>query len=246
MNLAKRYHEHLFKTIKKVSKTIIILIITIIITSNLFAKQLEPNDTEALVKITVSDFNNKVRVNDIVILKAIKTNKEYKSITDYKGYAELLVPKGDKYLISYIVLGMDEKYDTLNIPDKPGLATLTLTIMYEPAKTITLENVYFDFNKSTLKPASFKSLNELADFMKIKTSLVIEIAGHTDNIGDDNFNKTLSQARAESVRNYLIKKGVSAERLVAKGYGEAEPIADNESETERQKNRRTEIRIVKE
>ena len=127
-----------------------------------------------------------------------------------------------------------------------GLVTSTLTIKYEPAKTITLENVYFDFNKSSLKDASFKSLDELVDFMKLKTTLVIEIAGHTDNIGDKNYNKTLSQARAESVRNYLIKKGIAPERIVAKGYGDEQPIAENDDENGRQQNRRTEVRIISE
>ena len=106
--------------------------------------------------------------------------------------------------------------------------------------------MYFDFNKSSLKEASFKSLDELVDFMKLKTTLVIEIAGHTDNIGDKNYNKTLSQARAESVRNYLIKKGIAPERIVAKGYGDEQPIADNDDEAGRQQNRRTEVRIISE
>jgi len=214
--------------------------------SNLFAQQLEPTEILALVKIQVSDFNNKPRKNDVVILKSVKTTKEYKCITDTKGYGELLVPKGSTYNISYKTIGKDEKYDSFSIPQSAGLITSTLSIKYEPAKTITLENVYFDFNKSTLKETSFKTLDELAEFMKIKTSMVIEIAGHTDNVGDSTYNKTLSQARAESVRDYLIKKGISAGRLIAKGYGDKQPIATNDDEAGRQQNRRTEIRIISE
>jgi len=223
-----------------------LLLISILIGSTLFAKQLEPTSTEALIKVKVSDFKNLPRVKDVIILKSKTTNKEFKCITDSKGYAELLIPKGDTYLISYKEISKDKEYNTLVIPQFSGLVTSTLTIKYEPAKTITLENVYFDFNKSSLKDASFKSLDELVDFMKLKTTLVIEIAGHTDNIGDKNYNKTLSQARAESVRNYLIKKGIAPERIVAKGYGDEQPIAENDDENGRQQNRRTEVRIISE
>lgn len=76
--------------------------------------------------------------------------------------------------------------------------------------------------------------------------MIIEIAGHTDNTGDSAYNKKLSQARAESVRSYLIKKGVPASRMLAKGYGAEQPVADNDDETGRQLNRRTEVRIISE
>jgi outer membrane protein OmpA-like peptidoglycan-associated protein len=224
----------------------IAIIITLITCSNLFAQQLQPTLTDALVKIQVSDFDNHPRKNDIIILQAPQSTTEYKCITDTKGYGELLVPKGNAYNISYKTIGNDEKYDSFAIPASEGLITSTLTIKYEPAKTITLENVYFDFNKSTLKATSFASLDELAEFMKIKTSMHIEIAGHTDNIGDSTYNRSLSQARAEAVRGYLIKKGISADRLVAKGYGEEQPVAGNDDDAGRQKNRRTEIRIISE
>jgi len=224
----------------------IFFIISFLICTGVFAQTLKPTNTDALVKIQVSDFNNIPRKNDIVILKTLQSAKEYKCVTDTKGYGELLVPKGNTYNISYKTIGGDEKYDSFSIPQSAGLVTSSLTIKYEPAKTITLKNVYFDFNKSTLKATSFASLDELADFMKIKQSMIIEIAGHTDNVGDSTYNKSLSQARAESVRSYLIAKGISATRLIAKGYGEEQPVAGNDDEAGRQQNRRTEIRIISE
>ncbi len=81
--------------------------------------------------------------------------------------------------------------------------------------------------------------------MNLKPNLVIEIGGHTDNVGDDKSNELLSQRRAESVKQYLVKKGVKPERVQTKGYGESMPIADNDSEEGRQKNRRTELKVVK-
>jgi outer membrane protein OmpA-like peptidoglycan-associated protein len=82
--------------------------------------------------------------------------------------------------------------------------------------------------------------------MKRKKLAVIEIAGHTDDVGEPAANLILSQKRAESVRNYLISNGIKAERVIAKGYGEEQPIAANDTSEGRQINRRTEVRIVKE
>jgi len=75
--------------------------------------------------------------------------------------------------------------------------------------------------------------------------MVIEISGHTDDVGDDALNLELSQKRAESVRNYLIKNGIASNRVTAKGYGETQPIADNSTPEGKAKNRRTEVKILK-
>ena len=87
---------------------------------------------------------------------------------------------------------------------------------------------------------------DLVEVMKLKKTLVIEIAGHTDNVGSLESNQTLSANRAKSVRNYLIGKGISSSRVTAKGYGETEPVANNMTDEGRQKNRRTEVRIISE
>ncbi|MCO5260228.1 MAG: OmpA family protein [Crocinitomicaceae bacterium] len=120
---------------------------------------------------------------------------------------------------------------------------------------VSLKNVFFDLAKATLRPESHIELNKLVNFMKKNPTLKIEIAGHTDTRGDAKANLTLSQDRANSVVNYLIEKGVEANRLVAKGYGESKPIitdaeidklpTESEKEVAHQENRRTEYRIIK-
>ena len=82
--------------------------------------------------------------------------------------------------------------------------------------------------------------------MKLKNTLVIEVAGHTDNIGSDESNKKLSKARADAVKQYLIGKGIAATRISTQGYGADRPVALNDSDSNRQLNRRTEVRIIKE
>ena len=86
----------------------------------------------------------------------------------------------------------------------------------------------------------------MAEYMKLKKTIVIEISGHTDNVGTPENNLKLSQDRANSVRAYLIKKGIAEARVSAKGYGDTQPIALNDTDANKQKNRRTEVRVIKE
>jgi outer membrane protein OmpA-like peptidoglycan-associated protein len=106
------------------------------------------------------------------------------------------------------------------------------------------QTVYFDTNKATIKKVSFPLLDEVAQALKDNPTLKIEVQGHTDSQGNDKFNLKLSQNRASSVRTYLIKAGVAAERMTAKGYGENVMIADNRTAEGRAQNRRVEFVIT--
>jgi outer membrane protein OmpA-like peptidoglycan-associated protein/Tol biopolymer transport system component len=110
--------------------------------------------------------------------------------------------------------------------------------------TFILRNIFFDFDKSELKPESFAELSNLVDYLNENQVLKIEIGGHTDNQGSTDYNQKLSLARARSVYNYLIDKGVTASRLSYAGYGMDKPIADNSTEEGRAANRRTEFMIL--
>ncbi len=117
-----------------------------------------------------------------------------------------------------------------------------------PAKTadgcpppLVLEGVHFDNNQATLRPEAAAILDKVAVSLKDWGDVNIEVAGHTDSRAEDAYNLDLSQRRAETVREYLISKGIAATRLTAKGYGETKPIADNATEEGRSKNRRVEL-----
>lgn len=114
----------------------------------------------------------------------------------------------------------------------------------EAGTKFELRNVFFETAKFDLKTTSYPELNYIVDILKANPSLNILIAGHTDNIGNTTNNQTLSENRAKAVMNYLIEKGIPAERLSAKGYGASKPIQSNETEEGRAKNRRTEIEIL--
>ena len=127
------------------------------------------------------------------------------------------------------------------IVDTTYLAVEDLSI----GQKIVLNDIFYDFDKSNLRPESKEELDRLIKLMTDIPTLVIELSSHTDIIGKHEYNMKLSQERAQSVVNYLIKNGVSKDRLVAKGYGATMPVASNKTSEGRQLNRRTEFKILK-
>lgn len=111
-------------------------------------------------------------------------------------------------------------------------------------RTIVLNNVFYDFDKATLRPESSTELDALVQLLKDNGKLRIELGSHTDDKGADDYNLKLSDARAASVVDYLAGKGIAQDRLVAKGYGESAPVASNETDEGRQQNRRTEFKVL--
>lgn len=114
----------------------------------------------------------------------------------------------------------------------------------EIGKIVILNNIFFNTNKFDLLPESKIELEQIVQFLNENPTLNIEIGGHTDNIGDDETNLTLSKNRAKTVFEYLINQNIRANRLSFKGYGETNPISDNKTEDGRKLNRRTEFKIT--
>jgi len=114
-----------------------------------------------------------------------------------------------------------------------------------PPQKLVLEGVNFDFDKATLRQEDIAIINRDVTSLDKWGNVNIEVAGHTDSRGSDEYNMNLSQQRAEAVRNYLVSKGIAADRLSAKGYGESQPIAGNVTDEDRFKNRRVELVPIK-
>jgi outer membrane protein OmpA-like peptidoglycan-associated protein len=139
------------------------------------------------------------------------------------------------YSANFSLVGHEEK--------KP----FNLEVFLQPiaiGNKVVLNNIFFDTNKSDIKYESKPELKKLIDFLNLNPTVRIEISGHTDNVGTIQFNQTLSENRAKSVYQYLIRNGIGASRLVYKGYGETQPVASNDNEENRSKNRRTEFMII--
>jgi outer membrane protein OmpA-like peptidoglycan-associated protein len=140
----------------------------------------------------------------------------------------------------------------IDLSDEKAFGEMTVNIkmisvksLQESETSVKLHNIYFDFDKFELRPESFSELDRVLKFLNDNTGIRVEISAHTDAVGSDDYNLELSQNRAESVVNYLIANGINSDRLIAKGYGESNPVADNETEEGRSLNRRVEMKIIK-
>ena len=114
----------------------------------------------------------------------------------------------------------------------------------EVGTKVVLSNIFFETAKSTLTPASYKELDNVVRMLNETPTLRVEISGHTDNTGSMDLNMRLSQARAKSVVDYLIARGIASNRLEFKGYGPQQPVASNETEAGRSQNRRVEFKVL--
>lgn len=164
-------------------------------------------------------------------------NGEYTVVLN-EGRQYAMYAAADKYLMRSL---------SFDYSDKRSFDPLTLDIYLEPVRSgrsIVLNNLFFDSKEFALKPKSRTELNRLVSFMKQYPDILVEISGHTDDVGSDDDNLGLSQNRAKSVYTYLLSQGVKAQRLRYKGYGEARPLHPNDTDEHRQQNRRIELRIL--
>ena len=204
---------------------------------------LKATATEAAVRLFVVDKDNNSPIEGIAIsLTAPDGKKYYTEETNAEGFTEVLVPIGQTYGLVYLSLGRHDVSAKVDVANTPNL-NLKLTMRYKTdayPKGLVLDNVEFASGKTTLIGESEKRLDVVVEYMTHKKSVRIEIAGHTDNVGDKNANKVLSQKRADAVRVYLVSKGIDGARIKAVGYGDAKPAAPNTTPEGRQQNRRIE------
>ena len=162
-------------------------------------------------------------------------------------YMRIIAADKDKYIVKqfgYYEYGLKYYVDNVSLTQvKEGTDTRLGTI--KEGESIVLENIYFAFDKWELLPASFPLLDQVVDFLNKHQAIRIRISGHTDSIGIAEYNQELSVKRARSVVEYIMKQGVAASRLEYTGYGLKIPIATNATEEGRRKNRRIEMKILK-
>ncbi len=123
------------------------------------------------------------------------------------------------------------------------ITLVTIRQMVEEGIPVTMNNIFFDFDKSEILPYSIPELKRVAKIIK-EGNQKVEIAGHTDSVGSDEYNQVLSEKRAAAVKDFLVSEGCNADRLVTVGYGRSKPVESNESDEGRAKNRRVELRFV--
>ena len=224
-------------------KTILFLTATFIVFSS-------EAQTTKYAPLLVRVMNNEKQpiIYDKIIFQGRKNKIIVEGITGVTGSFRTQLPAGDIYDVRIDAIGDQLEYNSVEIPSIPDNAefgVMELFILYDMPEMFTLSNLHFETGKSTIKPSSYPSLNQLAEFLIRKKTQKILIAGHTDNVGEPAANNMLSLNRAETVKKYLMSKGVPVELLKAKGYGDTKPIADNSTDSGKAQNRRTEIHIIK-
>jgi outer membrane protein OmpA-like peptidoglycan-associated protein len=199
--------------------------------------------TEAAMKFFVID-KEKGPIKDVVIcLNSTASTKYCTDETDAEGYAEVLVPVGQKYDVTFLSLAGGDVATSVSVTNEPK-QNIKLTLRYKgrpPRTPFVLKGVNFETGGWTIRPESLLRLDLVVDFMKRRKSALIEISGHTDTVGNAKSNKTLSLKRAQACRAYLISGGIEGTRITAVGYGGERPTAPNDTEENRQKNRRIEV-----
>ncbi|MEO6542360.1 MAG: OmpA family protein [Ferruginibacter sp.] len=203
---------------------------------------------DAPVNVTMTDFKNNLLPHEIVIFRSLANGREYQGLTDSTGKFSTRLPAGDKYEIFILGFKDSTSYIILDIPATQGNAyyknPFKVNIQFLPAKSFVLDDCNFETGKAELKPESYAVLDELVAYLVRKEDERIELGGHTDNVGTAKSNLILSEARANTVRAYIIMKGIDPLRVTARGYGFSVPVAENSTPEGRALNRRTEVKIL--
>ena len=184
-----------------------------------------------------------------ISITVIKGDKQQIIISSNKNDGKYIVilNKGKIYDFSVSSKGYTFYSTKIDLIDLKSYKEIHKDILLEPARIgarIVLNNLYFKYRSYKLLEDSKYELGRIINLMKDNPNMNIEISGHTDNVGSRSYNLELSQKRAGSVVNYLVKNGISRDRLVPKGYGQSRPIASNKTEKNREKNRRVEIKVI--
>lgn len=164
------------------------------------------------------------------------------------GTFKIALPAGKNYQFLAVKEGFYPNAENIDLSQLKEYGEIERDLYLSPlvvGEAIRLNNLFFDFGKADLKNESKAELERVIALLKNNPTMMIEIGGHTDNVGDDASNLKLSGIRVQSVVNYLVSYGIPSEQLTSKGYGEQKPVSDNSSDTGRARNRRVEFTILK-
>ena len=207
---------------------------------------LQPPDYDAVVVFKITDDKMVPEQGAIVRLENMADKTILIDTADIDGNTELLLKKGSAHTLTVEKLTLKFEFGQFDIPKKDGKfvmeENLQIKVITQYKRTYRLD-VHFAPNRSDLYPAAKKEVDKLVEEMHKNPTMKVEVAGHTDNVGDDKLNMQVSQRRANAIKSYLVEQGVAEKRIVAKGYGETAPVGDNATEDGRNRNRRIEIRM---
>ena len=206
---------------------------------------IQKSDNVTYTKVNLSNEFNIPYPNTKIKFSGKRTNLV--TITDSLGQTAIDIVQGDTIIVSCVINNKEYKFDNIiYIDDTQNISSAEISLQIDLYESIIeLKNLNFESAKYDIKQKYYTDLNDIFGYLKQEKNINIEIAGHTDNIGDEVYNQKLSNDRALSVKSFLVQKGIDSKRIKCVGYGEQQPIADNSTEFGREKNRRIEIRILK-
>ena len=178
----------------------------------------------------------------------IEAGNAVSSATD--GAFKIVLPLNKNYSIRAMADKFFAVSENLNLDSlvKAGYKEIHKDLYLVPieiGQIVRLNNVFFDFDKYDLRPESFVELDRVVKLLNENPSIEIEMSAHTDSFGSDEYNYKLSDNRARSVTDYIISKGIAVNRIISQGYGETQPVVPNDTDENRQLNRRVEFKILK-
>lgn len=184
----------------------------------------------------------RIELVDLVTQKNVSTSYSDETTGEYL----FVIPHGSRYAINISKEGYLFNSQSFEIVSNESSAEKSIPVSLQKIEKnvdIILNNIFFDTGKWDIREESFYELNKVVDILKNNVELVVEFSGHTDDIGNTAENQLLSEKRALSVVHYLEEKGIDKNRLIARGFGELKPLLVNNSEQNRQQNRRIEMKI---
>jgi OmpA-OmpF porin, OOP family len=233
-----------------------------------YAYMVSSKNSKGLEDIVRIKLKQEVQPDPVVLIKGrvlnaktnepLEANIAYNGLVDGKNYGiartnpttgeyKIVLPYGKIYDFSANAANFIGVSETMDLSSVGGYQEITRDLYLVPIEvgsTVRLNNIFFETGKSELKEESFNELNRVVELLKTNPKMTIELSGHTDNVGNDAFNKKLSQDRANSCKAYLEGKGIAADRLKAMGYGKDKPVADNATDEGKALNRRVEFTIL--
>ena len=197
----------------------------------------------------VFDKDSKQNIQTNVQVYDLETGKLFSTFSGDKVNGVFLsaLPAGKNYAVEVLKDGYLPYSQNISLKDSNSVTPFEVDIPLQKIKVgeaVVLNNIFFESEKYALKPESASELGMIMKLLDKNPTLKIEIGGHTDNTGNEELNKKLSENRAKSVYDYLVAKGVAADRLSYKGYASTKPVADNNSPQGKAKNRRTEFVVT--
>jgi outer membrane protein OmpA-like peptidoglycan-associated protein len=215
---------------------------------------MEKEKPNPVVMVTGNVYNKKTK-------EPLSANLIYETLPDYveagqgvsnpvDGAFKIVLPYDQNYTIrasadKFFAISENFMVDSLIKAGHKEIHKDLYLVPIEIGQVVRLNNVFFDFDKWDLRPESFVELDRVVKLLKENPAIEIEMSAHTDSYGTDEYNFKLSDNRARSCMEYIISKGIPASRITSQGYGESKPVVDNDTDENRQLNRRVEFKITK-